>query len=199
MKVSTRSAVAVRRKSKQEPSHRFLDIVAVVLLAAAIIAVFGLATGNSGWFGHLLGGTFRTLFGRGSWAVPALLTGLSIAAFKGPHKLAFTHLTYGVALIFLAMLGILAQAVSGDFLALDALTTGGYIGAILGLLFTSLFGAAKVVGLSAVGLIGLILCVDVPVRELLRSAKSTASDITQRTLTKRPPSEKRTERRGPQS
>lgn len=194
MKVSTRSAVAVRRKPKQEPSHRFLDIVAVALFAVAIVSVYALATSNSGWFGNILGGLFRTLFGKGSWAVPVLLAGLSIAAFKGRHKLAFTHLTYGVALVFLAVLGMLAQPVRGDFLALDALPTGGYLGALLGLLFTSLLGTAKVVGLGAIAVIGLILCVDVPVRELLRSAKHSASNITQRTITKRPPSEKRVEK-----
>lgn len=198
MKVSTRTAVAVRRKAKQEPSHRTLDIIGVFMFMGAIFAVFGLATADSGWVGHVLGGTLRTLFGRGSWVVPFLLVGLGVAAFKGRHKLAFTHLTYGVAIILVAILGMLAQPVKGDFLAIDALPSGGYLGAVVGLLFTTLFGAAKLVGLGAVGVIGFILCVDVPIREMLGSAKHRASTITQRTITKRPPSERRTDRRAEQ-
>jgi S-DNA-T family DNA segregation ATPase FtsK/SpoIIIE len=193
MKVSTRAAVAVRRKGKEQPSHRILDITGVLLLALALFTVLSLVLRDTGILGELVGDFVRSLFGHGSWIVPVLLTTLGVAALRGRQKLAFTHLTWGLTLVFVAVLGMFAQPVKGDYLAVDAIPSGGYIGAVIGMAFSALLGSAKMVGLGAITLVGLILCVDVPIREMLGSAKDKASDITQRTLTKRPPGERRTE------
>ncbi len=192
MKVSTRTAVAVRRRQKEQPSHRFLDITGIVLLAVALITVLSLAKGDTGGF-EVVAGFFREVFGRGSWAVPVLLAGLGVAALKGRQKLAFTHLTWGAMLVFVSVLGILAQPVRGDYLDVAAIPSAGYFGAIVGLGFASLLGSAKIIGLIALSIVGLVLCVDVPIREMLNSAKDRAGDITQRTLTRRPPPERRGE------
>jgi S-DNA-T family DNA segregation ATPase FtsK/SpoIIIE len=193
MKVSTRTAAVVRRKSKNEPSHRFLDIAGVLLIALAIFSVLALALRDTGVLGQLVGGFFRFLFGRGSWVLPFLIGGLGVAAIKGRQQLAFTHLTWGLSIFFLALLGMLAQPHGGDWWSDTALTSGGVFGAAMGLAFATLLGAAKLVGLAAIALVGLVLCVDVPIREMLTSARNTAEVVTQRTLTKRPPKEKRTE------
>jgi DNA segregation ATPase FtsK/SpoIIIE, S-DNA-T family len=192
--VSTRTAVAVRRKGKQEPSHRIPDMIGVGLLTLAVFTVAALFRRNdTGWLGDLVGGSIAATFGRGSWAAPVFFAALGIAALRGRQKLALTHLTWGLALIFISLLGLLAQPYKGDYLTVEAIPSGGYFGAVIGLAFSGMLGAAKVVGLGAVSLIGMILCVDVPIREMLGSAKHKATDITQRTLSKRPSSEKRTE------
>lgn len=193
MKVSTRTAVAVRRKQKEQPSHRFLDIAGVVLFTFAILTVLSLVLKDTGIIGDVLGGFVRLIFGRGSWIVPFLFAGLGVAALRGRQKVAFTHLTWGLALIFLALLGVLAQPIGSDYFTDEAARSGGYLGAIVGTVFASLLGSAKIVGLFAVSLIGLVLCVDVPIRDMLGSAKNRASDITQKTMTRRPPNERRTE------
>ncbi|HWA83029.1 MAG TPA: DNA translocase FtsK, partial [Fimbriimonadaceae bacterium] len=128
-----------------------------------------------------------------SWATALLFASLGIAALKGRRQIALTHLTWGLVLFYVALLGMLAQPVGGDYFVESAIPSGGYLGAIIGFGFAALLGSAKVLGLAAIALVGFILCVDVPIRDMLGSAKNKASDITQRTLTKRPPSEKRTE------
>src|SRR5579862_2773105 len=95
MKVTTRSAVAVRRKSKQEPTHRFLDITGVLLIALAVFTVLSLVLRDTGILGQFVGGFVRLIFGRGSWVVPVLLGALGTAALKGRREIAFTHLTWG--------------------------------------------------------------------------------------------------------
>ncbi|MFI5386184.1 MAG: DNA translocase FtsK [Fimbriimonadales bacterium] len=195
MKVSTRTAVAVRRKSKEQPSHRTSDMIGVGMLALAVFTVFCLVTGDTGWAGQILGESVRAVFGRGSWVVPFFFAGLGIGALKGRQKMALTHLTWGLSLVFLAVLGILAQPIQGDYFTDAAARSGGYFGAIIGMGFTAMLGSAKIIGLGAMSLIGLILCVDVPIREMLASARLKAGDLTTRTLTKRPPSERRTDPR----
>ncbi len=190
MKVSTRSAVAVRRKRKDEPSHRISDISGVLLLALAVFTVLSLAMSDTGILGEFVGGFVRIVFGRGSWAVPILFAALGLAALRGRQKMAFTHLTWGLLLIFLALLGMLAQPAGGDYLAETALRSGGYVGGIVALAMSALLGSAKIVGLGAISLVGFVLCVDVPIREMIASAKLRAGSMS---LTRRPPSERRTE------
>jgi len=88
MKVSTRSAVAVRRKNKEQPTHRMLDITGIGLLALAVFTVLSLLLKDTGILGEMVGGFVRLIFGRGSWAVPLLFAALGVAALKGKQKLA---------------------------------------------------------------------------------------------------------------
>jgi len=194
MKVTTRSAVPVRRRTKEEPPHRVTDITGVLLFALAVFTLLALAMRDTGVLGEFLGGVVQTVFGRGSWVVPFLFGALGVAAFKGRRKIAFTHLTWGLTLIFLAILGMLAHPDhKGDYLSDGALGSGGYLGALIALGANALLGSAAIVGLGAAAAVGFVLCVDVPIRDMLASAKARASDLSQRTLSKRPPSERRTE------
>ncbi len=193
MKVSTRTAVAVRRKSEPEPSHRLLDITGVLFIALAIFTLISLSVRDTGILGLYVGGGIRTLFGRGAWAVPFLLVALGVAALRGRNTLAISHLTWGLGLIFVSVLGFLSQAERGDYLTDAALRSAGYAGAVIGQLFVTLLGSAKVVGLGALAAVGLILCVDVPIRTVIKSLKDGASDVTQKTLAKRPPAVKKVE------
>ena len=172
MKVSTRPSASVRRRStttEPQESHRRFDILGVLLISLAVITVISLGLAeNTGLLGQLLSGLFRTMFGRGSWAVPVVVGGLGIAVIRGKRTVGITHLTLGVCLIFLALLGAFAKPLGGDYFDPAAISaSGGYLGAIVGWMANGLLGAAKFVGLGALAMVGVILSVNTPLHALV--------------------------------
>lgn len=183
----------MRRKpgKQQESSHRSWDMVGVLLIALAIFTFLSLILRDTGFLGGLVGGTVRAIFGQGSWIVPFLFAILGVAALRGQKTLGMNHLSWGLSLIFVSLLGMLARAHSGDYLAPAAIPSGGYLGGLIAMGFNALLGEARMVGLGAVAMVGVILCVDVPIRTMLSSLKQGASEVTQKTLGRRAPREKR--------
>ena len=178
MKVSTRPSTSARRRTVIEPppSHRHFDILGVLLVSLAVITVISLAlTENTGLLGTLLGGLLRTLFGRGAWAVPFVLGGLGCAVLAGKRTVKMSHLTLGLGLIFLALLGAFAKPLNGDYFDASAISaSGGYLGAIVGWIANGLLGAAKFVGLGALAMVGAILTVDTPIHALVAALRERA-------------------------
>lgn len=183
----------MRRKAgkQQETSHRVWDIVGVLLLALALFTLLSLVLRDTGVLGSLVGGTVRAIFGRGSWSVPLFFGLLGVAALRGQKSVGMNHLSWGLSLIFVSLLGMLAIPYHGDYLAPDAIGTGGYLGGLIGMGFNALLGEAKMVGLGALAMVGVILCVDVPIRTMLSGLGRGAAEVTQRTLSKRAPREKK--------
>ncbi|HEY0868741.1 MAG TPA: DNA translocase FtsK [Fimbriimonas sp.] len=181
--MSARPATAAKStKALNQSTHRPFDIAGVLLFALAIVAVVALVTPDSGLIGSSLGFLVKTLFGTGAWVVPFLLGILGVAFIRG-RSLAVTHLTWGLSVLFLAVLGFLAVERHGDFFDPAAITEGGgYLGAMVGWLFYQLLGTAQVVGLGALALVGLILSVDVPIRTMLSAPKQAVVTVRQRTL-----------------
>ena len=183
MKVTTRTAArdggySGRRHAEAGNSHRWYDVIGVVLLALAAITLLSLILTNTGVLGGLLRGVLMLLFGRGAWAVSAVFAGLGLAVLMGRRSIPLTHLTIGATLIFLAVIGAFAQPGHGDFFDPDAAAnTGGYLGACVGWLSTWLLGQAKPVGLGVLGMIGLILCVNTPIRTMILAARDRASGL----------------------
>ena len=168
MKVSTRKPRAT--PAKAPPSHRTLDVAGIVLLATALVVLVSLLTRDSGLLGGLFATTFSNLFGKGAWAVPPLMVLMGVAFLRG-RGVALTHLGIGLGLAFVALLGILARSLGGDWFDPGLVgRSGGYVGAVSAWAFASLLGAAKPIGLGALGLVGLVLCVDIPLRELAAKA-----------------------------
>ena len=181
MKVSTRQPGTAKVRREATRSHRHFDIAGILLFALAIVVAVALVSSDSGLIGSTLGSLCRMTFGKGAWAAPVLITILGVGLVKGESP-SISHFSVGISLIFLAIIGALASSVSGNFFDPQAIrTSGGYLGAAIGWIFSSLFGSAKPVGISALGLIGIILCVDVPIREMLAKTKSTAITIRDRT------------------
>jgi hypothetical protein len=172
MKVTTRPSGKGRASAKTS-THRGHDIAGVLLIALGIVTLISLAIANTGVLGEALSGFFKTLFGKAAWAVPFFLFVLGAGYISGKKALGLTHLTWGLSLIFLAVVGVMAQPGTGtDYFDPNAVTnSGGYLGAVVGWAFSSLLGAAKIVGLGAIGMVGLILCVDTPIRTMLESAR----------------------------
>ncbi|MBA3725515.1 MAG: DNA translocase FtsK [Armatimonadetes bacterium] len=58
--------------------------------------------------------------------------------------------------------------------------SGGYIGSVMGWSFQSLFGSAMGVGLGAVAIVGLILCINVPARAIFAALQERAQQLAAR-------------------
>lgn len=167
MKTSARKP---RAAAAPPPSHRTLDVAGILCLATASIVLVALLTRNSGVLGGFFAGLFSNLFGKGAWVAPPLLALMGLGFLRG-RGVALTHLGIGLGLLFLALLGGLARSIAGDFFDPAVVSvSGGYLGAILGWLFESLLGAGKFIGLATLGMVGLVLCVDIPLRELAAKA-----------------------------
>jgi S-DNA-T family DNA segregation ATPase FtsK/SpoIIIE len=170
MKVSTRPSQASRVEARA-PSHRPTDIAGILLLAAAAIVLVGLATQNSGLIGQAVSLVLKNLFGRGAWVVPFLLAFQGVILVRGKN-VSLKHLAWGLGLLFLSLVGAFATPVNGDYFDPGTVgATGGYLGALIAAGLGLCLGAAKAVGLIALGLIGLVLCVDVPVRNLVHNLR----------------------------
>ena len=168
MKVSTRKPRA--KPVAPPPSHRALDVAGIVSLAGALVVLLSLLTRDSGVLGAVFASLFSNLFGKGAWAVPPLLVLLGVAFLRGRGP-SLTHLGLGLGLAFASLLGFLARAQAGDFFDPGIVArSGGYVGAMVGWAFHALLGAGQPIGLGALALVGLVLCVDIPLRELAAKA-----------------------------
>ncbi len=185
---ATRTPASARKRSEPDLSHRLYDILAVVAFALALITVLSLIFQRTGVVGQAIGSGFRALFGTGSWIVPVFFGVLGWGLLTGKRKLEITHFGLGLAIIFASILGFLARDRGGDFFDLEIVgASGGYVGAVVGWLFDVALGSAKFVGLSAVTLIGLVLCVRMPLFHLLKRAQHKAVDARDaRTATPKP-------------
>ncbi len=187
MKVSTRTPAPGKRRpsAAKETSHRGHDIAGVLLIALGVVTLISLLIADTGVLGGALSGFFKSLFGKAAWTMPFFLIILGAGYISGKKALGLAHLTWGLTLIFLAVVGIMAHPVGTDYFDPSAISTsGGYLGAVVGWAFASLLGQAKLVGLGALGMIGFILCVDTPIRSMLEAAKDKAVDVKNKTLTR---------------
>jgi DNA segregation ATPase FtsK/SpoIIIE, S-DNA-T family len=160
------------RPEPAPPNHRASDAVGVTLLAVATVLAIALGVGNGGLIGDGLAGVFRVLVGRGAWAVPAVLGFAGLSLLAGRTNLALGRVAAGASLVALATVGFLAESVRGDYFDPVAVErSGGYLGAVAAWALQSLIGAGKPVGLAAIGLVGLVLCLDTPMRQWLRALR----------------------------
>ncbi len=152
-----------------EITHRHVDMVAIGLLALAGLCVIALAGSNAGAVGGAIRAAFGLLFGKGAWIVPVALAVLGVGLLRGKRSRAPTWST-GIGIVFLALLGGLAFPKEGDWFDPSAISEGGgYFGALLGWGLHSALGSGKTIVLLALGLIGLVLTLDRPLREYVQA------------------------------
>lgn len=170
------------RRTRPDNEHRLFDILGITLIAFGLICFVSLFSPNSGVLGTLFGGFFRMSFGSGAWCFPVLLIGLGGALVIGRRSFQITTLVWGLTILFLVILGFVAKpSESGDYFDSSiTAVTGGYLGGIIGWLFYSLLGEARWIGLGALGMIGAILCVNVPMQAILLALKERARRLTER-------------------
>jgi S-DNA-T family DNA segregation ATPase FtsK/SpoIIIE len=164
-------------KKRQQPdlSQRPYDVLGITTFSLALICASSLLFANSGVVGGAMSAAVRGLFGKGSWLVPPMFVVLSIAFFKGRKKLEVSHLTLGLVLVLISILGFLAGNRNGDYFDVAVVShTGGLTGAAMAWLMDKAFGAAKPIGLATIGLIGVVFAIPHSVQHLMSKLKGTA-------------------------
>lgn len=172
MPTQTRSTTkrAVVNAKVAPPSHHGTDVTGIVFIALGGIMLVALIVGRGGLIGDSLTSLFSNLFGRVAWLVPFVLFGLGIAHLLDSRRPASGRLAWGIGIVFLSIVGLMAHELRGDYFdPATAAGSGGYAGAVVGWLFDTLLGAAKLVGLGALGMIGAILCLDTPIKSLIEA------------------------------
>lgn len=181
MRTSSRPASMARRRRTPEHEHRIADISGVLLLALAGITAIALWTSSAGLLGEALGNVFRTLFGLGSWGIVGVFALMGVGLLAGRRASEAVQLGWGLVLLFVTILGALARSVNGDFFDPTVVAdSGGYVGAVIAWALGSLLGSAKAVGLGAIGMVGLILCIQMPIRAILETIAERAAEANSR-------------------
>lgn len=191
MSVTTRTPAPVRRRRDPEPSHRAYDIAGVLLVALGLLTALSLFLADTGILGQAISTMFRTLFGKGSWILPFLFAGIGGALIAGHRKVEISHLTIGVVLLYVAFLGgISATSPAGDYFdSTVASDSGGFLGAIFGWSFQALLGSAKLIGIGALFMMGLVFVVPAPIKSLYHLVKDRIMETRRgrgKTLRERP-------------
>jgi S-DNA-T family DNA segregation ATPase FtsK/SpoIIIE len=176
-KRSSKKAVVVAKRKEAVPSHQRFDIAAIGFFALAALCVVALLSRDSGAVGDIIKKTFSLIFGKGAWAAPIAFTAMGFMYLRGHSRQRGIRSAFGVTLVLLAILGALARQSSGDFFdPLVVSESGGYLGAAVGALFTTLLGeAGKYIAFVTMAAIGSILCLEKPIREILLDFKNHAA------------------------
>jgi S-DNA-T family DNA segregation ATPase FtsK/SpoIIIE len=175
-KVPTSGRAVVKRasNSSKEGLHESNDIAGIAIIAAAGLILISLVTPNSGIIGQLAREILGNLVGKGAFLVPVLLTIAGTSLIR-QRSVSLRHLAFGFVLIYLSALGLLARPFGNDYFDPRTIAqSGGYLGAVIASAISALLGAGKWIALSTTGLIGLILCVDMPAKQLFASLKERA-------------------------
>ncbi|MCW5939581.1 MAG: hypothetical protein KF884_01360 [Fimbriimonadaceae bacterium] len=172
MATVTRAPRGSGRQSPEPPAktHHTADAAGIGLIAVALLLAVALAVGNAGLIGNGLAFFFTTFVGRGAWVVPLVLGFAGAMLLAGRTSLAVGRVALGSTLAFLGIVGFLAEARLGDFFDPEVVSrSGGYVGAVVGWALDALLGGGKAIGLTALILVGAVLCLDTPVRHWLKS------------------------------
>jgi S-DNA-T family DNA segregation ATPase FtsK/SpoIIIE len=178
MGAKTRPVSSGRRRRAPKPSHRTADVAGVLFIALAAVTGIALYTSNAGLVGQAIADFFRLVFGQGAWGVVGVfgLFGLGLILRRQAREA--SQLGWGLFLLFLTLLGALAQPFSGDYFDPQAASqSGGLLGALVGWALDRLLGDAKPVGLGAIGMVGLILCLQMPLHAILDALASRAAEL----------------------
>ena len=176
MKATHRSAGSKSRQ--KDTGHRFFDIIGILMIAVGLVVSVALLLPNGGLIGSTLRDLLSSLFGKGAWAVPFVSIGLGVAVIAGRRSIELSHLSAGSFFLFLTLIGALARPLNGDYFDLNAAaSSGGYLGAIIGWGMETLLGAAKPIGLGALGMIGLVLSIKTPIASMVIAARERAKQL----------------------
>jgi S-DNA-T family DNA segregation ATPase FtsK/SpoIIIE len=161
-------------------SHRTNDITGIAFLTFGALVLVSLATRNSGIIGGLVNDLLANMVGKGAWLIPVLLGILGVSLLR-QKSLVIRHLGLGCALIYLSILGLIARPSGLDYLDPRVVAdSGGYVGALIATATVALLGAGKWIALSAIALMGAVLCIDIPAKQLFATLKEKTPSIPKR-------------------
>ena len=165
------------KRFEPEAPHRSHDATGIALLCVAVVLFIALWAGNGGLLGNSLATFFKTLFGSGAWIVPTAVGVAGAALLMGRAQVGTARISWGASLVFLGLSAAMAGNLEGDYFDPRVVEqTGGYIGALVGWALSSLLGGGKVVGIFALVAIGVVLCMDAPVRNLIAIVREKLDD-----------------------
>ncbi|MFQ3610669.1 MAG: DNA translocase FtsK [Fimbriimonadales bacterium] len=155
----------------KERSQQFYDRVAIGLVLLGLVMLMSLTVPQTGMVGESLREAMRLLFGNGAYLLPVVLWLSAGALVFGYGKLVLPEVIGGGLLVYLVLLGWMAQpdSQSGEWFRSETLkATGGYLGAVLGYVLTMALGQARLVVLGVVGLLGVLMMFNLPLATALR-------------------------------
>ncbi len=184
-KSATRRRVAEPTRAAVMVTHdRRSDIYGVLVGALGIVLLVTLALGQGGIVGNALHSLFSALFGRAAWLVPIGLMVVGAGMVAGKYEWELGRVTAGLGILALSVVAAMAQSRNGDYFDPEVVAgSGGYFGALIAWGFKALLGSAQWVGIGALGMVGLILTLDRPLRsvgELLRRPAPSRETVTPR-------------------
>jgi S-DNA-T family DNA segregation ATPase FtsK/SpoIIIE len=163
----------MRAKARRHADPRTDDpkrktaIVAVMGFSVALIMVLALWGADAGILGETMVTGIQAAFGKGAWVVPLLLILFSASLTWGKPHFKPTPFLIGELSLFIALSGFLARPLNGDYFDPQAITaTGGYVGACVAWLFSTLLKDTMYVGLGALAMVGILLCAKAPLSSL---------------------------------
>jgi S-DNA-T family DNA segregation ATPase FtsK/SpoIIIE len=173
------------RRVRADEDHRVFDVAGVLFCALGLVTFLSLLLPDTGILGAVIGEGIGHLLGRGVWLAPIGFTCLGVAIVLGRRRIKVNHLTLGLVLVFVAVLGFLARPIEGDYFDAEAVrTTGGYFGAVIAWSLSKLLGQAMGVGLGALAMVGAIFCINVPLQVVLQVLHDRAKEMKARKVAK---------------
>ncbi|MFA5872261.1 MAG: DNA translocase FtsK 4TM domain-containing protein [Parcubacteria group bacterium] len=159
-----------RKKKSRVKTETKRSIIAVMLIALAILAIFSLF-GGAGTFGAYFNKTLAYAFGIGRFLLPFLMVVVGFMYFRRDTESYYIFVAAGFVLFFASVLGIIHI-----FYPLDKMVSiassgqgGGFLGVAAAYPAMRLFGFwAGLVVLVAIALAALLLALNVPLRALLK-------------------------------
>lgn len=140
-------------------SSKTQEILGIGMIGLGVLTIFGLQGGDTGFFGHFVCSFLRAVLGQGAWGCPPLLIGFGVLSLRRLPQLTWNRLAIGIVLIFLSVIGSLSRSIHGDYFEPYLLShSGGYLGAFLGWLASTLLGKAHIIGFIVLGMTGLCIC-----------------------------------------
>jgi DNA segregation ATPase FtsK/SpoIIIE, S-DNA-T family len=168
---------AISRTKELDPAHR-RDGIALVLVALAVVTVFGVWFRAAGPAGHWVDVGVRSAIGNGALPLPAALLVAGIVLMRsGPRPEARPRLVIGSLLFGLALLGILHLAAHEPTANADRMFGGGAVGYLAGgFLAQGLTTWVALPLLVLVGLYGALVFTGTPVREIPARLRALANE-----------------------
>lgn len=150
------------------------DIIGVALIFLCPILYLALGSGDSSWIRYIAA-TLRVTLGVGAYIIPVLLALLGVIFIVGPLKIIPRNIGFGSTILFLVVMAWASLRAGVDFD--HPAQSGGHVGNVLAYGILKVFGdRIGYVLLVALGVIGVIVVVNVPLSSLIDRIQCALAD-----------------------
>lgn len=170
------------KRPKQTDSHLRHEILGISFLAAGLLGIVCLLYPSTGTVSFYIERVLKMLTGEGRYLFPLLMAFWGIKLIKGAN-LGATNRTWGGSILFFVAITLLHIFMAGESGWSGGLagSGGGILGAALYLLFYKSFGlAGTIIILTALALIGFLLCANAPLYTVASGFAASLSGYARR-------------------